>query len=393
MPALSHAIADGTLTIELPDRLDTTNAPDVEASIEAICKDAGNPPVVLDCERLTYVSSTGLRVILRLGKRVGEVRIVNVAPAVYEVFEMTGFTELFEVTKAFRRISVDGCPVIGEGANGVVYRIDPDTICKVYRNPDALNEINRERELARTAFVSGIPTAIPYDVVRVGDGYGSVFELLDADSVASLLSSGTWTVEHVADECVRLLKQIAQTEVDPNVMPSIKDEALGWIDVLATRLTVEQTERLRELFLAIPDITRMIHGDFHIKNIMVQNGELLLIDMDTLSHGNPVFDLASTYNAYQGFSLVDHGTVERFMGIPYETASRLWSLILHGYFEGCGEEEVRAAEDKIRLVSSVRLMRRPIQRGELDQPGALEFVEAHQAVIGELLPRVESLAI
>ena len=110
MPALSHAIADGILTIELPDRLDTTNAPDVEASIEAICKDAGNPPVILDCEQLTYVSSTGLRVILRLGKRVGDVRIVNVAPAVYEVFEMTGFTELFEVAKAFRRISVDGCP-------------------------------------------------------------------------------------------------------------------------------------------------------------------------------------------------------------------------------------------------------------------------------------------
>ena len=73
--------------------------------------------------------------------------------------------------------------MIGEGANGKVYRVDRDTIVKVYRKPDAIQEIQRERELARTAFVAGVPTAIPYDVVRIREGgYGSVFELLDATS-------------------------------------------------------------------------------------------------------------------------------------------------------------------------------------------------------------------
>ena len=62
--------------------------------------------------------------------------------------------------------------MLGEGANGKVYRYDSDTIVKVYKDSVSLEDIKRERELARTAFILGIPTAIPYDrqedSIRVG---------------------------------------------------------------------------------------------------------------------------------------------------------------------------------------------------------------------------------
>ena len=101
---------------------------------------------------------------------------------------MTGFTELMTVEKAYRRVSVDGCEIVGEGANGTVYRIDGDNVVKVYKDANALDEIQKERELARLALVLGIPTAISYDVVRVGDSYGSVFEMLDARSFSKILA-------------------------------------------------------------------------------------------------------------------------------------------------------------------------------------------------------------
>ena len=82
-------------------------------------------------------ASAGLRVILRLRKQEPELAIVNVSPEVYEIFEMTGFTEMMPVSRAYRRVSVDGCEVIGQGANGKVYRLDPETIIKVYLNPTA----------------------------------------------------------------------------------------------------------------------------------------------------------------------------------------------------------------------------------------------------------------
>ena len=120
----------------------------------------------MDSENLEYISSAGLRVILRLKKAEPSLKVINVSADVYEIFDITGFTEIITIEKAYRKLSVEGCEAIGKGANGTVYRLDPDTIIKVYHNADALADIHRERELARRAFVLGIPTAIPYDVVK-----------------------------------------------------------------------------------------------------------------------------------------------------------------------------------------------------------------------------------
>ena len=180
---------EDTLTISLDGRIDSTNAEEVEKQITEIREANNYDKIIIDAGKLDYISSAGLRIILRIRKEEDSLKIINVSSDVYEIFEMTGFSEMIPIEKAYRELSVEGCEVIGQGANGKVYRIDPETIIKVYKNPDALPEIKNERELARTAFVLGIPTAIPYDVVRVGDGYGSVFELLNAKSFAKLIEA------------------------------------------------------------------------------------------------------------------------------------------------------------------------------------------------------------
>ena len=153
------------LTIILSGHIDSANAPAVEKEITDALALEDPKHLTLDTADLKYISSAGLRIILRLRKNYKDLSIINVSPEVYEIFDMTGFTEMLDIHKAYRVLSVEGCEVIGQGANGKVYRIDPDTVVKVYFNPDALPEIHRERELARTAFILGIPTAIPYDVV------------------------------------------------------------------------------------------------------------------------------------------------------------------------------------------------------------------------------------
>lgn len=160
------------LYINLDGRVDATNASSVEEKIQAIRKENVGLHTVLDLEKLVYISSAGLRILLRLRKEDSELSLINVSTEVYEILDMTGFTEMIDVQKAYRHLSVDGCEVIGKGANGAVYRYDPETIIKVYFNNDALPDIKRERELARKALVLGINTAIPYDVVRIGDKYG-----------------------------------------------------------------------------------------------------------------------------------------------------------------------------------------------------------------------------
>ncbi len=379
------------LTIFLKGHIDSANAGDVEKEIEVARAQSSASDLLLDASELNYISSAGLRVILRLRKQMPDLSVINVSPEVYEIFDMTGFTEMINVQKAYRQISVEGCEVIGQGANGKVYRIDPDTIVKVYLNPDSLPEIHRERELARTAFVLGVPTAIPYDVVRVGEGYGSVFELLNADSFVKLLTKGKKSLDEVAKMSIDLLKLIHSTEVKPGSMPDMKAVALDWADFLKDYLPEDLYTKLHSLVAAVPEDHHMMHGDYHLKNVMLQNGESLLIDMDTLCYGHPVFELASMFNAYMGYGELDHDITLNFMGIPYDTAEEFWKKSLKLYLGDADEETIRSVEEKAQIVGYTRIMRRRIRRNGFDTEDGRAEIENCKKHLAELLPKVDTL--
>ncbi|MBQ7718618.1 MAG: anti-sigma factor antagonist [Clostridia bacterium] len=378
------------LTIFLSGHIDSANSPEIEAQINKAREANPSENIIIDAEKLEYISSAGLRIILRLRKEMPDLKIINVSSDVYEILDMTGFTEMIDVEKAYRVISVDGCEVIGQGANGKVYRLDRDTIVKVYFDPDSLPDIHRERELARKAFVLGIPTAIPYDVVRVGDGYGSVFELLNAKSFIQLIVEEPDMLDTVIKRSVELLKKIHATEVRKGDMPDMKKVVLGWADFLKDHLPADQFNKLHSLVEAVPEDNHMMHGDYHLKNVMLQDGEALLIDMDTLCVGHPVFELASVYNAYAGFSELDHSVSMSFLGIPHETSVEIWEKSIRLYLGTDDEEYIRSVKEKAMLIGYTRIMRRSIRR-EFDTPQGQKQIECCKAHIADLLGRVDTL--
>ena len=273
------------LTIFLSGRIDSSNVGKIEENVQAQLAGKGNIEVVLDATELEYISSAGLRMILRIKKSYPELKITGVNSDVYEIFDMTGFTEMMTIEKAYRTVSVEGCEVIGEGANGKVYRIDGDNVVKTYKNADALKDIQHEREVARLALVLGIPTAISYDVVKVGDSYGSVFELLDAKSFAKILAREPERFDWCVKEYVGMLKKIHGTVIPEGKLPSFKEKVLKGIRKTKGVLTEELGEKLVKMTEAIPDDDHMIHGDYHTKNIVLAGDEVLVIDMDTLTSG------------------------------------------------------------------------------------------------------------
>ena len=376
-------------TIELKGRVDSSNAAEVEERIKAELDNyAGS--LNIDVEELEYISSAGLRILLRLKKTYSDIHVINCNAEVYEILDMTGFTAMMDVVKAYRRLSVDGCQVIGEGANGIVYRTDPDTIVKVYKNRDALEEIHNERELARKAFVMGIPTAIPYDVVRVGDLYGSVFELLSAKSFAQLLKDGA-DVATLAKDSADILKTIHGTMLKDGELPNKREEAIGWAKFCVPHLPEETGKRLMELFEGIPDTNNMVHGDYHVKNIMQQDGENLLIDMDTLSMGHPIFEFAAIYAAYVGFSCVDKDQAHKFLGITVEQSRDFWKYTLSSYFEGKSEEYIEDVQTKAALICYTRILRRTMRRVSPDAPDYKPLIDFCTEYLIENVPKVDNL--
>lgn len=392
MDNLEYTIKENSINVKLSGHVDSGNAPELEAKLLSLCSENPKCAITIDCANLKYISSAGLRIVLKLKKQNQDLKLINVSSEVYEIFDMTGFTQMIDIHKAFKTISVEGCEVIGSGANGTVYRIDPETIVKTFMDEDALQDIEKERALARTAFVQGVPTAISYDVVKLeGGGYGSVYELLKADNFANLLKKKVKSLDELVQMSVDLLKIIHSKEVDPDSMPCMKERALGWAIFMKDHLPSDQADKLLKLFAEIPEDNHMIHGDFHLKNIMYQDGEALLIDMDTLSHGHPIFEFASIYNAYLGFSAINRDNVKVFLGIPYEQAQEVWEKTLKMYFSDKDEKFISQVQDKAALIGFTRLARRAIRRDALKTEEGRAFIECAKRNIAELLSKTDSL--
>lgn len=382
---------DGKITIFLSGRVDSANAREVELAVREILDQDPGKSVVVDAEALEYLSSAGLRVILRLRQQHADLRIIGVNSEVYEIFEMTGFTEMMSIEKAYRTVSVEGAEEIGRGANGTIYRIDKDNVVKVYNNADALEEIRHEREVARKALVLGIPTAISYDVVKVGDSYGSVFELLNARSFSKILAEEPEKMDWCVEEYVKLLEKIHGTLVPKGDLPDIRETVIGWAQFMQDYLPPEAGKKLLALVRAVPHDDHMIHGDYHTKNVELTGDEVLLIDMDTLAVGHPIFELASMYNAFVGYSEYDHDMILQFQGFDRETSVTFWNKVLARYLHTDEEEKIRAVEDKARIIGYTRMIRRSIRRKGLETEAGRAEIELWKKELLELLDRTDSL--
>lgn len=364
MEQITYRIDKDILYIAVAGRVDASNAPAVEEEIFRIKNENPGKHTVIDADKLEYISSAGLRVILKLRKEELKLAIINVSPEVYDVFDMTGFTDMITIEKAYRRMSVDGCEFIAKGANGAVYRYDDETIVKTYYNKDALPEIQQERENARKAFVLGVNTAIPYGIVRVGEGYGTVTELLNAKSISKLIKENPEDLTQAVDYYVDTIKHIHSIEVKKGELPDFKSWVLDWADFLNDYLPADKAEKLHDLINALPESKYMMHGDYHTNNIMVQNGETLLIDMDTLSVGCPVLEFGSMYNAFVGFSELDHEIVKDFLGFNFETAGKFWRMSLARYLETEDESVINSVEEKAKIIGYTRILRRCIRNND-----------------------------
>ncbi len=347
---MKYESKDSTLTLYYEGQINSANAPALETDSLAALMATKPERVVIDCATLEYISSAGLRVLLRIKQTCSSVKLINVKPDVYQVLEMTGFLNIVEAKKAFREVAVKEEQLIGTGFCSKVYRIAPDTIVKVFLK-GGIDAIERELALAKSAFVAGIPTAITFDVVRVGDHYGAMFEMLDFTSLHHLFEADLKNIPLYLDRYAALLKKINSTPCLSKEVPSAKEKILTKLGRIKDLLSPAEFEKANAFVNTLAETNTLVHGDCHIKNILVDKDELLLIDMDTLSYGNPYFEYAGLYTTYIGFSEDDPGNFERFFNIPDEKAAEIFHELMKrlGY-----DDEAHLAG--IRILSYIHMV-------------------------------------
>jgi len=343
------------LAISLEGQLTATNAADIEKEIQENLTSNINK-VIIDAKNLEYISSAGLRVLLGITKKVKDTSVINVSRDVYDIFEMTGFSTFLKIEKKLREISIEGCPIIGEGATAKVYRLNQDTIVKVFTIDRTVERIQEEIGLAKKAFICGVPTAISFDIVQVGDKLGVVFEMLDAYSVCELIKQNPENIDSYIDMLVDLLKKLRDTDASNSGLRNAKEYYLEQLEVIKAVIDEEHYNKTKKLLNEMPDSKNLVHGDFHIKNIMVQNGEPLLIDMDTVSVGNQVFEFGSFYIGYLAYPETEPENPMRFFGISNEMCQKIYYDSIKKSFPNANEQELKDIQMKIQAVGSIRMV-------------------------------------
>ena len=333
-------------------KIDSNNAPIIEEKINQYIKDNQLDNIILDCNELLYISSAGLRIILRLNKILKDIKLINVNNEVYEILNITGLSEFIKVDKVLRKINIDGANIIGEGAHGIVYKIADDTIVKVYRPNTPIERIRKEISLARWAFIRGIPTAIPYDIVEVDDKYGAVFELINAKSTIDYINASKENLEEFVRKSVILLKQIHSIEVNDDEFPDMKLNTIDWFNNIKDKFNEDEINKINNIINNIEDSHTLIHADYHLKNILICDDELMLIDMDTLSKGDPIFDLATIFNSYYEFPTIDKNAAT-FLGIDVNTAYEILDKTFSFYLDNKNIEEIK---ERAQLLGCIRII-------------------------------------
>lgn len=368
--------ANGELTIFLEGRIDANNAVDAEKNFKAIITENPADKIIFDADRLVYIASAGLRTLMKIRKFAKKnIAIENTSNEVYEIFEMTGFTRMFEVKKKLREVSIDGCPQVGRGLSSKVYRLDPETIVKVYEKDVPLYKITREIDLAKKSFLAGLPTAISFDLVKCGGAYGVVFEMI-ADAVTvgdALMAEGGAHFEEIMKKFAALMRQMHGTKVDAAAgFPSIKGTWLDWADGMKKYYTASESDMLHEIISAVPERETIVHCDFHAGNTLYQEGEVVVIDMADVGYAHPVFDFAA--GAFHVLNS-DKNYIQSSLSLSQEYIVRFFDQLLVNYFQTEDKAELDALKEIFKAFAYLRGAVFPMKHVQISEDRRLFFVE------------------
>ncbi len=238
---------------------------------------------------------------------------------------------------------------IGGGATSLVYALDNGNIVKVLKHGTP-EEAEREILLSKWAFLKGIPTAISYDVAVVDGHQGLVYENLGRENLRNAFRDNPECFDELMYKYLTLLRTINNITDNEEYLPAAAEQYRSTLESLSDLLTAQEIAKAKALLQTIPDSASIIHGDCQIKNVRMVNGKLFLIDLDTLSRGNPIFELAALFCCYRCYPCLTEESYNTFFDLSSEMITKILDGILDGYYPGLPKDIREENTRKISLL-------------------------------------------
>jgi uncharacterized protein (TIGR02172 family) len=233
----------------------------------------------------------------------------------------------------YQNIDISTWTQVGEGGNGKTYVHPghPDFLLKV-NNPPRCDEatVKQELDFAQHVYALGIPTPRMFDMVRVGDGYGQLVELIKGKkSLSRICADESSRIGEMAKLLASLGLRLHAIPCNTDFFPSRKELALKGIDA-SDFVDDADKEKLRAFLQGVEDEKTCLHGDFQMGNLIISaDGKPYWIDLGWFSHGSPMFDMGHLFLVCQVYS--QFPTAQDIFHMSQEQLKNFWNLFAEAY--------------------------------------------------------------
>ena len=187
---------------------------------------------------------------------------------------------------------------VGEGGNGKTYvnPAAPGEILKVNNaRLSTLEAVKYEYDISKGVACLGISVPEMYRIVRVGDVYATISQLIKGKkSLSRICHDEPERTEEMARLLCQKGKELFATPCNTDFFPSRKDQALLAIEN-ATFVSKKNKEKIRVFIETIPENTHCVHGDFQTGNLIRAGEHYYWIDLDRFAYGDPMFDIGHLF--------------------------------------------------------------------------------------------------
>lgn len=354
---MEYILNNNINTIVLPSTLEADNVNTFVDEVLELCKDdiENKRYIYFDGYKLNKVTIGGLRGLLRLSKHTKKVIILNLEDEVFEIFDNAGFTSFFNMYEVFKQIDISNATVIGGGQNGQVYKLDDETVVKVYRETNSLSDIIEEESIAKWAFKAGMPTAITLNIGMVGNSYAVIYEYTKAKALSHYIVNDFENIDFYIEQYANFIKEINSLDADTSFLCSKKDEYRRYVNYISDKIDSKYTNKLYKIIDEIPDCHKIIHGDLHARNTRYSKEGMYVIDMGMLGYGDSIFELMALYATYIGYRLINNEF--DVVKIGEDNYKIVWDKLIRHFYADLNEDELRAKENYISTLAFARILR------------------------------------
>ena len=360
-----------TLVLNMSGNVTAENVPALDKDFQKEIENEKPENIVIDMSQLVSISSSGLRLIIKLSEQFPALSLVNVNDLVYDILETTGFTKMFDVKRAYKEISLKGLPVLGEGATATVYRIDNEKVVKIYKEGISEEELLSEQKETRNAFITGVPTMIAFESVRAGNQLGTVYEAINSEPLISIYSGASPEKRReLIVKYAAAVKKMCRIKVKPEEFPRLRTERLRQFQAVKEKLAPDTRDALEHMLKAIPNDTTFSHGDCHMGNFMIDpEGRFIVIDLGISGCGNPIFSLNAVCLYRMLTELLPEDSYREKTLLSFREGVELFHQFIAAYFHGADEKDTENIEKAVYLycclLSAINYVGTPLVSDEM----------------------------